>query len=175
MKELGDIYATLGRAVKLNKSLLLLSRIENGQYAEVERVSVDEVVDKLLPDLLDIYENKQIQLVRKRDEQPLLIQCNQMLAQILITNLLKNALVKKKKKGELHVITSPKSMTVKNTGTVPLDDSRLFHRFYRGSGDKHDSTGLGLAIAHSIAQSASLSLTYELHDGMHCFILALKS
>ena len=33
MKELGDIYATLGRAVKLNKSLLLLSRIENGQYA----------------------------------------------------------------------------------------------------------------------------------------------
>ena len=175
MKELGDIYATLGRAVKLNKSLLLLSRIENGQYAEVERVSVDEVVDKLLPDLLDIYENKQIQLVRKRDEQPLLIQCNQMLAQILITNLLKNALVHNVEKGELHVITSPKSMTVKNTGTVPLDDSRLFHRFYRGSGDKHDSTGLGLAIAHSIAQSASLSLTYEWHDGMHCFILALKS
>ena len=31
MKELDEIYSTLGRAVKLNKSLLLLSRIENGK------------------------------------------------------------------------------------------------------------------------------------------------
>ena len=58
LKELDEIYATLGRAVRLNKSLLLLSRIENGQYTETEDVSVDEVLDELLPDLMDIYEGK---------------------------------------------------------------------------------------------------------------------
>lgn len=175
MKELGDIYATLGRAVKLNKSLLLLSRIENGQYAEVEQVSVDEVVDGVLPDLLDIYGHKRIRPVRKRGGHPMLIRCNQTLAQILITNLLKNALAHNVEGGELQVVTSPERLTVRNTGTAPLDGSRLFQRFYRGDGDKHDSTGLGLAIAHSIAQSASLSLTYEWSGGMHGFILALKS
>ena len=49
MEQLDEIYATLGRAVKLNKSLLLLSRIENGQYTEMEDVSVDEILDELLP------------------------------------------------------------------------------------------------------------------------------
>lgn len=58
MEQLDEIYATLGRAVKLNKSLLLLSRIENGQYTEMEDVSVDEILDELLPDLMDIYEHK---------------------------------------------------------------------------------------------------------------------
>ncbi|MFR6707455.1 MAG: hypothetical protein ACLUSK_02755 [Bacteroides stercoris] len=33
-----------------------MSRIENGQYTETEDVSVDEVLDELLPDLMDIYE-----------------------------------------------------------------------------------------------------------------------
>ena len=49
MKELDAIYGTLSRAIKLNKSLLLLSRIENGQYAELEVVSFDEIVDQCLP------------------------------------------------------------------------------------------------------------------------------
>lgn len=64
MEQLDEIYATLGRAVKLNKSLLLLSRIENGQYTEMEDVSVDEILDELLPDLMDIYEHKQVRLIR---------------------------------------------------------------------------------------------------------------
>ena len=71
LKELDEIYATLGRAVRLNKSLLLLSRIENGQYTETEDVSVDEVLDELLPDLMDIYEGKKIHLERAKGEEPL--------------------------------------------------------------------------------------------------------
>ena len=91
MEQLDEIYATLGRAVKLNKSLLLLSRIENGQYTEMEDVSVDEILDELLPDLMDIYEHKQVRLIRKREEQPFIIRCNHSLAQILVSNLVKNS------------------------------------------------------------------------------------
>lgn len=93
MEQLDEIYATLGRAVKLNKSLLLLSRIENGQYTEMEDVSVDEILDELLPDLMDIYEHKQVRLIRKREEQPFIIRCNHSLAQILVSNLVKNSLL----------------------------------------------------------------------------------
>ena len=73
--------------MKLNKSLLLLSRIENGQYTELEDVSVDEILDNLLPDLMDIYEHKQVRLEREKGEQPLVIRCNHSLAQILVSNL----------------------------------------------------------------------------------------
>lgn len=175
MKELDDIYSTLGRAVKLNKSLLLLSRIENGQYTEMEDVSVDEILDNLLPDLMDIYEGKQVQLIRKRGEQPFIIRCNHSLAQIMVSNLVKNSLLHNQEKGELIISTTPNSLVIKNTGDEPLDNGKLFRRFYRGVEGKKDSTGLGLPIARSVALSASLKLTYEWQDGMHCFLLVKET
>lgn len=175
MEQLDEIYATLGRAVKLNKSLLLLSRIENGQYTEMEDVSVDEILDELLPDLMDIYEHKQVRLIRKREEQPFIIRCNHSLAQILVSNLVKNSLLHNREGGELQVLTTPTSLVIKNTDDVPLDGEKLFRRFYHGMDGKKDSTGLGLAIARSIALSSSLKLTYEWQDGMHTFRLVKES
>ena len=175
MEQLDEIYATLGRAVKLNKSLLLLSRIENGQYTEMEDVSVDEILDELLPDLMDIYEHKQVRLIRKREEQPFISRCNHSLAQILVSNLVKNSLLHNREGGELQVLTTPTSLVIKNTGDVPLDGEKLFRRFYHGMDGKKDSTGLGLAIARSIALSSSLKLTYEWQDGMHTFRLVKES
>ena len=175
MEQLDEIYATLGRAVKLNKSLLLLSRIENGQYTEMEDVSVDEILDELLPDLMDIYEHKQVRLIRKREEQPFIIRCNHSLAQILVSILVKNSLLHNREGGELQVLTTPTSLVIKNTGDVPLDGEKLFRRFYHGMDGKKDSTGLGLAIARSIALSSSLKLTYEWQDGMHTFRLVKES
>lgn len=175
MEQLDEIYATLGRAVKLNKSLLLLSRIENEQYTEMEDVSVDEILDELLPDLMDIYEHKQVRLIRKREEQPFIIRCNHSLAQILVSNLVKNSLLHNREEGELQVLTTPTSLVIKNTGDVPLDGEKLFRRFYHGMDGKKDSTGLGLAIARSIALSSSLKLTYEWQDGMHTFRLVKES
>lgn len=175
MEQLDEIYATLGRAVKLNKSLLLLSRIENGQYTEMEDVSVDEILDELLPDLMDIYEHKQVRLIRKREEQPFIIRCNHSLVQILVSNLVKNSLLHNREGGELQVLTTPTSLVIKNTGDVPLDGEKLFRRFYHGMDGKKDSTGLGLAIARSIALSSSLKLTYEWQDGMHTFRLVKES
>ena len=175
MEQLDEIYATLGRAVKLNKSLLLLSRIENGQYTEMEDVSVDEILDELLPDLMDIYEHKQVRLIRKREEQPFIIRCNHSLAQILVSNLVKNSLLHNREGGELQVLTTPTSLVIKNTGDVPLDGEKLFRRFYHGMDGKKDSTGLGLAIARSIALSSSLKLTYEWQDGTHTFRLVKES
>ena len=175
MEQLDEIYATLGRAVKLNKSLLLLSRIENGQYTEMEDVSVDEILDELLPDLMDIYEHKQVRLIRKREEQPFIIRCNHSLAQILVSNLVKNSLLHNREGGELQVLTTPTSLVIKNTGDVPLDGEKLFRRFYHGMDGKKDSTGLGLAIARSIALSSLLKLTYEWQNGMHAFHLVKES
>ena len=158
-----------------SKDMLLLSRIENGQYTEMEDVSVDEILDELLPDLMDIYEHKQVRLIRKREEQPFIIRCNHSLAQILVSNLVKNSLLHNREGGELQVFTTPASLVIRNTGDAPLDGEKLFRRFYHGMDGKKDSTGLGLAIARSIALSSSLKLTYEWQDGMHTFRLVKES
>lgn len=171
LKEIDAIYSTLGRAVKLNKALLLLSRIENGQYAETEQVSVDNLLDELLPDLMDIYEHKQIKLERTKETAPFVITCNASLAHILITNLVKNALLHSPENGKLIVQTTPSSLVLKNSGTAPLDADMLFRRFAHSVDRKKESTGLGLAISEAIASGSSLSLTYRWEEGMHVFSL----
>lgn len=175
MKDLDSIYSTLGRAVKLNKSLLLLSRIENGQYAEMEDVSVDEALDSLLPDLMDIHAHKRVHLERVQGERPFVIRCNPSLAQILISNIVKNSLLHNQEGGKLQIVTTPVSLTIRNTGDTPLDGEKLFCRFYYSADRKKDSTGLGLAIARSIANSIPLRLIYEWQDGMHCFRLVKET
>lgn len=174
MKELDAIYSTLGRAIKLNKSLLLLSRIENGQFSDVEEVNVNDLIEHLLPDLMDIYEYKDIHLTRKQEEMPFIIHCNQSLAQILVSNLLKNALLHNQDKGELQILITPHSLEVKNSGNTALDRDRLFQRFYHPIKGKKDSNGLGLAIARTIAHSSGLELTYDWENGMHIFCLVKK-
>ena len=171
LRELDAIYSTLGRAVKLNKALLLLSRIENGQYTEAEDVSVDEILDELLPDLMDIYEHKQIDLRRSRGGQPFVLHANASVVHILVTNLVKNALLHNKEGGRLVVETTPTSLVVRNTGDAPLDEQKLFHRFAHSVDRKKDSTGLGLAISYAIASNYSLRLTYRWEDGVHVFSL----
>lgn len=170
MRELDDIYNTLGRAVKLNKSLLLLSRIENRQYADTEDIVLNRVIDNLLPDLMEIYESKQVSLVCE-DKGGFIFKGNGTLAQILVTNLLKNALVHSSDKGELYLYIDSDKVIIKNSGVTPLDKERIFQRFYHTQAVKKESTGLGLAIAKSIAVSYGLSLSYD-WDGMHGFCLS---
>ncbi|NDV83967.1 HAMP domain-containing sensor histidine kinase [Bacteroides sp. 51] len=169
MKELDDIYNTLGRAVKLNKSLLLLSRIENKQYTDTEDIVLNRVIDNMLPDLMDIYESKHISLKRE-DAGEFIFRGNATLAQVLVTNLLKNALVHSAEGGELHILINSSSVIIKNSGSSPLEKDKIFQRFYHAQTTKKDSMGLGLAIAKSIAASYRLSLDYT-WDGMHCFRL----
>jgi signal transduction histidine kinase len=169
MKELGDIYNTLGRAVKLNKSLLLLSRIENKQYADTEDVVINRVVDNLLPDLMEIYASRRISLTRT-DDGAFIFKGNGALAQILVTNLLKNALTHSPENGALHVFVDSSTFIIRNTGSSSLDKEQIFRRFYHTRAAQKDSTGLGLAIAKSIAASYGLTLDY-VWDGMHCFRL----
>lgn len=171
LKELDSIYSTLGRAVKLNKSLLLLSRIENGQYHHTAEVSVNELLKQLLPDLMDIYEEKKLRVEQQEQPAPFVICCHPSLAQILFTNLLKNALQHTPAHGSLQIILTSDAFEIRNTGRAPLDSSRLFQRFYHSlEGDK-DSNGLGLSIVQSIAHSAGLQLTYQWEAGMHSFRL----
>ena len=93
------------------------------------------------------------------------------LAQIMLSNLIKNALLHNLDGGDLCIITTEDSLLIKNSGDAPLDSEKLFHRFYHSVKGKKDSNGLGLAIARTIAQSASLDLNYEWQNGMHVFRL----
>lgn len=169
MQQLSEIYSTLGRTVKLNKSLLLLSRIENGQYVESEDINIGDLINEVLEEISDIFSEKNIR-VNCSSEGVFTVKMNRMLARILITNLLKNAFTHNLPNGELIVKIEPSQIVISNSGTTGLDETKIFERFYHPQTANKESIGLGLSIVKTITASYNLLLTYS-WNGMHNFCL----
>ena len=168
LEELAKVYETLDHITKLNKSLLLISKIENGQYPESTTIDIGALFKKFLPDYEDVYSYKNISVELKESES-LLIQMNDTLATILITNLLKNAFVHNVKGGCIRIEVSQKGFIIGNSAHgEALDSEHIFNRFYQGSKKEH-STGLGLAIAATICKLYPCELRYSYKENMHFF------
>lgn len=171
MEEIAKTHQTLENITRMNKSLLLLCKIENGQYADVKEVSVNSLVSQYVDTFNDVYYYKNI-TVKVTEMSSLSMQINESLAIILVSNLLKNAYLHNCENGKIDVVISEKDFTVSNTGESALDSSKIFTRFYQGS-KKEGSTGLGLALIHTICRANNISISYEFRDKMHVFKVSL--
>jgi len=167
MGEIVKTYQTLEYVSKLNKSLLLLSKIDNSQFAETKEISLNEVLHRYSDDYREVYHYRGITL-DILEKATFRVQMNETLAVVLVTNLLKNAFVHNIDKGMIRVEITSSSIRFGNTGAdVALDDKRIFERFYQGSRKREGSTGLGLAIVHAICRQCRLQVRYRFLDGMH--------
>lgn len=172
LQEIADIHRNVERIIKLNKSLLFLSRIENGQFHNEKEVELNPIIRELIEDFQEIYEHKKLR-VHLEETGICKIRANESLANTLVTNLLKNAMIHTPVNGEIMVSILPYQITISNSGEgKPLDNSRLFTRFYQADNKKPDSTGLGLAIVQSIANLYGIRITYS-YDGMHHFTVKI--
>lgn len=171
-QEIGSIVQTLERLTRLNKALLLLSKIENRQFDGSSPVNMNEIADRVVSELTDFAEYKSVH-IEKNYSDTLTVQMNPQLAAIMISNLVKNAIVHNVERGTVSLTVDATSLAVANTGKAqPLDASQVFKRFYKAS-DSSSSTGLGLAIVKSIADSNNLSVEYTFNQ-KHFFTIRKK-
>ncbi|WP_159802224.1 sensor histidine kinase KdpD [Flavobacterium sp. MK4S-17] len=167
MNEIGKIADTLNRLVRLNKSLLMLSKIENRQFAEEKEINFNELARKLVNDFYDLADYKNISLSIEERAQ-LLHNMNGGLAITLLNNLIKNAIIHNYPNGMVHIIIDSTSIAVTNTGIAqPLNENYIFNRFARNVSSEQ-STGLGLSLVKSITAIYSLKIKYSF-DGNHTF------
>ena len=169
MSEIMKTYQTLEYLSKLNKSLLLLSKIDNHQFSEEKEVCLNEVLHRYMDDYQEVYAYRDITLTVE-EEGELYWRMNETLAVVLITNLLKNAFVHNINKGSIRIVISSSGIRFGNTASgSALDASRVFDRFYQGSKKKEGSTGLGLAIVDAVCRHSSLKIRYRFEEDMHWF------
>ncbi len=161
---------SISKLVRLNKSLLLLSKIENRQFESSDIVSVRDVMESSLQLFQDYIESKEI-VVSIVHSGVLNLKMHKGLVEVLIGNLLQNAIRHNLQNGKVLIEISEQGLSISNTaGESSLEESTLFERFSAQS-DHSDSNGLGLAIAREIAIVHSLELVYRFKDGLHCFEL----
>lgn len=169
LSELNKTYQTLDRMSRLNKSLLLLTKIDNGQFDDDKEVEVNALLKNYLSDYAEVYAHKRIAL-DLHEAGTLTWHIDESLAATLIVNLLKNAYVHNVEDGGIEIWVDAGTLSVANTARTaePLSATRIFDRFYHDR-SQSDSTGLGLSIVQAICQRYRFGLHYTYKEGMHRF------
>ncbi len=170
-KKAATVISALKRLSALNQSLILLSKIENKQFEANRSVSLEEIVTHKLDEFSVLLETKSLE-VKVQIEQDFLIRLNEQLAELLINNLLSNAVNHNIMGGRISISMHSASLRICNTGEVnSLTNETIFNRFVSGN---PKSYGLGLAIVRKICETHDLEINYY-NDEMHCFVLKTKS
>lgn len=167
LSELMKTHRTLENLTRLNKSLLLLCKIENRQFTDVKSLCLNELLLQYLDDYKEVYAYRHVQ-VEVHVEECFCLEMSESLATVLLTNLLKNAFVHVTEGGVISLSFTASSFRISNTGDASLDKNRIFERFYK-EGKAEGSTGLGLALVDSICKAYHLTLSYTFEDGQHIF------
>lgn len=170
LSEISKIQETLSYIIRLNKSLLFLSKIENGQFQDTKEVCLNDIIKRQIEDYREIYDYKKIRL-NLTEQDRLIVHMNEILATALMTNLLKNAYVHNYSQGEIRITISAHRLTFCNTGEArALDQTKIFQRFYQGKPANAGSTGIGLSISDAICKLYNIQIQYSYADE-HRFLL----
>lgn len=167
MGEILQMKDTLGRIVRLNKTLLLLTKIDNNQFPESTDVDIAAMLREQKEVYDEMFEERDIQCSMELPE-TFIVRMNEALASVLVTNLLRNAYRHSANGARVDVAIRDRLLTVANDGDAPLDGEHIFERFYQGS-KREGSTGLGLALVKAVADYYGLRVRYDFVDGRHMF------
>ena len=167
------IYEATTRLSKLNYSLLLISRIQNQQYAYTGQVDLADITDKFLLHFHEIIDQKNIRIDRHYNS-AVTLKMNPDLAEILISNLLGNAIKHNIDEGWVNISLDDKELVISNTGhKLSYNPNDLFKRFRKGD-ISSDSSGLGLSIVNKIASLYHMEIEYLLDGNIHTLKLAFN-
>ena len=165
---LQSAYGSVKKLANLNRSLLLIARISNDQYSNATMIDVKE---KLYDKIISFQEIWRERLEVVYELQEARIKINADLLDILLNNLFSNASKHNIVKGKVMIRLTEGSLEIKNTGKpVPLDETRMFQRFYKASLED-DSNGLGLSIIKQICDLAGIAISYSFVGNLHGFLL----
>jgi signal transduction histidine kinase len=151
---------------KLNQGLLLISKIENQYFHDKKEISLKKIIETGLDNYKEIMELKGIRVGIKALV-PATIEMNEVLADVLISNLLSNAVRYNIDNGFIRCEIDERYIVISNSG-LPFtgDPELLFKRFHKGSDQTH-SVGLGLSIVKKIADNYNMEISYSCKQNIH--------
>jgi signal transduction histidine kinase len=168
-----SIQTNANRLSGLNRSLILLSKIDNNQFPVREKVDILANINFHLENFEDIIESKNITLTKNLSDQ-IIVSADPSLISILLLNLLKNSIYHNMPSGRIEITTNSNSLIIKNTGkNLDINPEDLFNRFTKSS-SKPDSLGLGLSIVKKICEYYNYSVKYTLKDSFHIVSIGFK-
>jgi signal transduction histidine kinase len=158
----------VSRLNRLNKNLLLLSKIDNGSYVEKSAIILNEYIEKHLDFFTEQAEAKNI-TISTEFTSTLSVKANPAFTEVLINNLFLNAIRHNKKNGQIIIHIQDNQLTFSNTGqSTSLVIDKLFNRFSKIN-PSSQGNGLGLAIIKKIVEINQWEIHYTFDNQLHNF------
>ncbi|MBZ0200271.1 MAG: HAMP domain-containing histidine kinase [Ignavibacteriaceae bacterium] len=166
VEDLRKAYQNINKLDKLNRSLILLAKLESKDFFDSTKINIGETVKKIIDNFADIAESKNIAITSNIYSVNNIV-CNVTLADVLVSNLLSNAIRHNYENGKIEVYLSESLLRISNTGCEqPLNEEKLFSRFDKNITSK-ESIGLGLAIVKKICLLYNYKIRYSFEKQMH--------
>ena len=157
---------TLERMTATLRTLLLISRVENNQFARTERVLLAAVVADVLAELEDRIAESGLTVQEALIGTPVLAPANPTLIFTVLFNLLANAIKYNEVGGWIAIEGQPQpgggyTLQIRNggMGIAAANLPHVFERFRRFHDADREGYGLGLAVVSSIAQLHGIGVT----------------
>ena len=165
---LDSLNENVSRLNRLNRNLLLLSKMENDSYSDKQTISLTNYIQKNLNFFTE--QAKAKSLIIKMDlQKDFEIKSNPVLAEVLISNLFLNAIKHNIEGGQICIAIQENKLVFSNSGQPsPLNTDKLFKRFSK-SNPSEQGTGLGLSIVKKIADINNWTVAYNYENNLHSF------
>lgn len=158
----------VARLARLNKNLLMLSKIENEIYLEKSSVIINDYIKKHLEFFTEQADAKNLAVITEFTS-VLTVAGNPALTEVLINNLFLNAIRHNVKNGSIIITTLEKELVFTNSGPeAALLSDKLFNRFSK-SNPSSQGNGLGLAIIKKICDLNGWEIKYSFYNNLHSF------
>jgi signal transduction histidine kinase len=169
IQQLLAIEQATKKLARLHQSLLLLAKLENRQFIADEPVNMQQIVALKIDEWQDLILSHRVFMHLEGEKT--VVAFHHQLAEILVNNLLNNALRYTPAGGNIHVLLKNNMLRVSNTAASGhLDAERVFRRFYKTQNGA-EGTGLGLAIIKEIGSLAGFDVTYGFDGENHLFTI----
>lgn len=163
----------LNKLERINKSILLLNKLEHKELFESVQLNLAEEIKNILNDYSDFISTKNLTIDLSLNQNFTII-ANQSLINILLSNLISNAIKHNVNKGKINIELQNNNLIISNTGqTSGVNPGKFFERFYKESSSS-DSVGLGLTIVKKICDLYGLKISNHYSNYIYSVEIVFK-
>ncbi len=163
----GHIIQGVEEMKSLVKNLLDLGRLEAGDALEISKSAAGDIVHQVVGSLEVHAQQKNIALNVAIPSEPIFLEADITFLTQAVKNLVENAIKFTPMGGKVDIGVRSKDQQVifavrdNGIGIAPLDQRRLFEKFYRPGVQNQKGSGLGLAIVKSIVERHGGKVWFE--------------
>jgi two-component system, OmpR family, sensor histidine kinase QseC len=163
------ILSSVDRMTHLVEQLLVLARTEARSHTGIEfrQVNLAALVSRIMKDMSNEAFNKNLTLAFENHTTGEMVQGDETLLQIVIQNIIDNAIRYTPENGSvkvtLEIISDKPVLSVKDSGPgIPVEQQeQMFQRFQRGTDQGQKGVGLGLYIVRQITRLLNIDIKLE--------------